>query len=146
VFSTIRGRAHRKFFCLQVHSESVASQFLTLAEHICVCRYNGTVWKRSSSGSAVIRHRVPCLHHGAHHLHGMLQLLRSCLAGFSSACANGPKFSLGQNRDRTESTYEFAAANWFIASVRLPLTWLAAAAFFFPPFAIASRALLAFLT
>jgi len=41
---------------------------------------------------------------------------------------------------------EFAAANWFIASVRLPLTWLAAAAFFFPPFAIASRALLAFLT
>lgn len=53
---------------------------------------------------------------------------------------------VNDRQNRRESTYEFAAANWFIAAVRFPLTWLAAAAFFFPPFAIASRAFLAFLT
>jgi hypothetical protein len=55
--------------------------------------------------------------------------------------------SASRRHDRKKGTYEFAAAaNWFIATVRFPLTSLAAPAFFFPPAAIPARAFLAFST
>lgn len=84
-FSIDWRRAHSKIILSTNRSIVRHPQFLTLVEHMLVQILWYRTVRKGSSGGAVIRHRVPCVHHGAHFLHGILKLLRSILVSIATS-------------------------------------------------------------